>query len=171
MKMYSNLVERCFNSCCNDFTSKALSSKEVCYLHLFCTQEHAIWHVLYYRNNVSWIAQTNSSSTRSELEHDLQNKTLVRVLASMSIETCSASLSHVIQRRWTPLTSNFACCPLLSYSFHTTLYNTALTRLIAIHRSLSLLGIECSSYSVTTADAIFKQTNTSFEKGYTDEWH
>lgn len=27
--MYSNLVERCFNSCCNDFTSKALSSKEV----------------------------------------------------------------------------------------------------------------------------------------------
>jgi len=28
LKMYSNLVERCFNSCCNDFTSKALSSKE-----------------------------------------------------------------------------------------------------------------------------------------------
>ena len=27
--MYSNLVERCFNACCNDFTSKALSSKEV----------------------------------------------------------------------------------------------------------------------------------------------
>ena len=29
LKMYSNLVERCFNACCNDFTSKALSSKEV----------------------------------------------------------------------------------------------------------------------------------------------
>lgn len=29
MRMYSNLVERCFTSCCNDFTSKALSSKEV----------------------------------------------------------------------------------------------------------------------------------------------
>jgi len=28
MRMYSNLVERCFTSCCNDFTSKALSSKE-----------------------------------------------------------------------------------------------------------------------------------------------
>ncbi|GBE84899.1 Mitochondrial import inner membrane translocase subunit TIM9 [Sparassis crispa] len=28
LRMYSNLVERCFNSCCNDFTSKALSSKE-----------------------------------------------------------------------------------------------------------------------------------------------
>jgi len=28
MRMYSNLVERCFMSCCNDFTSKALSSKE-----------------------------------------------------------------------------------------------------------------------------------------------
>ncbi|KAF9520346.1 hypothetical protein BS47DRAFT_1335970 [Hydnum rufescens UP504] len=28
MKLYSGLVERCFNSCCNDFTSKALSSKE-----------------------------------------------------------------------------------------------------------------------------------------------
>ncbi|KAI0657370.1 mitochondrial import inner membrane translocase subunit TIM9 [Cubamyces menziesii] len=28
MRMYSSLVERCFNSCCNDFTSKALSSKE-----------------------------------------------------------------------------------------------------------------------------------------------
>jgi hypothetical protein len=32
MKLYSGLVERCFTSCCNDFTSKALSSKEVCLL-------------------------------------------------------------------------------------------------------------------------------------------
>lgn len=31
LRMYSNLVEKCFNSCCNDFTSKALSSKEVRY--------------------------------------------------------------------------------------------------------------------------------------------
>lgn len=29
MSLYQNLVERCFNSCCNDFTSKAVSSKEV----------------------------------------------------------------------------------------------------------------------------------------------
>lgn len=29
MKLYSGLVERCFTSCCNDFTSKSLSSKEV----------------------------------------------------------------------------------------------------------------------------------------------
>lgn len=29
MNMYTSLVERCFTSCCNDFTSKALSSKEV----------------------------------------------------------------------------------------------------------------------------------------------
>ncbi|CEQ40026.1 SPOSA6832_01605 [Sporobolomyces salmonicolor] len=29
MQLYQNLVERCFTSCCNDFTSKALSSKEV----------------------------------------------------------------------------------------------------------------------------------------------
>ena len=29
MNLYTNLVERCFNTCCNDFTSKALSSKEV----------------------------------------------------------------------------------------------------------------------------------------------
>ena len=35
MRMYSNLVERCFMSCCNDFTSKALSSKEVGVFHLF----------------------------------------------------------------------------------------------------------------------------------------
>jgi len=28
LRMYSNLVDRCFNTCCNDFTSKALSSKE-----------------------------------------------------------------------------------------------------------------------------------------------
>jgi len=28
MKLYSGLVERCFNSCVNDFTSKALSGKE-----------------------------------------------------------------------------------------------------------------------------------------------
>lgn len=29
MRLYTGLVERCFESCCNDFTSKALSSKEV----------------------------------------------------------------------------------------------------------------------------------------------
>lgn len=29
MSLYQNLVERCFNTCCNDFTSKALSTKEV----------------------------------------------------------------------------------------------------------------------------------------------
>ena len=29
LRMYSGLVERCFQTCCNDFTSKALSSKEV----------------------------------------------------------------------------------------------------------------------------------------------
>ena len=29
MSLYQNLVERCFTTCCNDFTSKALSSKEV----------------------------------------------------------------------------------------------------------------------------------------------
>ncbi|KAF8322089.1 hypothetical protein DL93DRAFT_2071847 [Clavulina sp. PMI_390] len=28
MRLYSGLVERCFTTCCNDFTSKALSSKE-----------------------------------------------------------------------------------------------------------------------------------------------
>ncbi|KAH8825276.1 Tim10/DDP family zinc finger protein [Flagelloscypha sp. PMI_526] len=28
LKLYANMVERCFMTCCNDFTSKALSSKE-----------------------------------------------------------------------------------------------------------------------------------------------
>ncbi|KAF9267459.1 hypothetical protein L218DRAFT_978035 [Marasmius fiardii PR-910] len=28
LRLYANIVERCFTSCCNDFTSKALSSKE-----------------------------------------------------------------------------------------------------------------------------------------------
>ncbi|CAH7686123.1 Tim10/DDP family zinc finger protein [Phakopsora pachyrhizi] len=28
LKLYSSLVERCFSSCCNDFTSRSLSSKE-----------------------------------------------------------------------------------------------------------------------------------------------
>ncbi|RUS27099.1 mitochondrial import inner membrane translocase subunit TIM9 [Jimgerdemannia flammicorona] len=28
MKMYQNLVERCFNDCVNDFTSKTITSKE-----------------------------------------------------------------------------------------------------------------------------------------------
>ncbi|BGP18358.1 protein transporter tim9 [Rhodosporidiobolus nylandii] len=32
MALYQNLVERCFNNCCNDFTSKALSSKEARFL-------------------------------------------------------------------------------------------------------------------------------------------
>lgn len=30
LKMYANIVEKCFTTCCNDFTSKALSNKEVC---------------------------------------------------------------------------------------------------------------------------------------------
>ena len=29
LQTYSKIVERCFTSCCNDFTSKTLSSKEV----------------------------------------------------------------------------------------------------------------------------------------------
>ncbi len=29
LKLYTGLVERCFESCCNDFTSKSLSTKEV----------------------------------------------------------------------------------------------------------------------------------------------
>lgn len=29
MQLYSNLVDRCFNDCINDFTSKAVSGKEV----------------------------------------------------------------------------------------------------------------------------------------------
>ncbi|MBW0462307.1 hypothetical protein O181_002022 [Austropuccinia psidii MF-1] len=28
LRLYSSLVERCFTSCCQDFTSRALSSKE-----------------------------------------------------------------------------------------------------------------------------------------------
>ncbi|KAF8914971.1 Tim10/DDP family zinc finger protein [Mucidula mucida] len=28
LKMYANITEKCFTTCCNDFTSKALSSKE-----------------------------------------------------------------------------------------------------------------------------------------------
>ncbi|KDN53158.1 putative TIM9-translocase of the mitochondrial inner membrane [Tilletiaria anomala UBC 951] len=28
MQLYTNLVERCFNNCCNDFTSRALTTKE-----------------------------------------------------------------------------------------------------------------------------------------------
>ncbi|KAH8104511.1 mitochondrial import inner membrane translocase subunit TIM9 [Cristinia sonorae] len=28
LRMYSNLVDRCFNACCNDFTTKALTNKE-----------------------------------------------------------------------------------------------------------------------------------------------
>ncbi|RXW24417.1 hypothetical protein EST38_g1416 [Candolleomyces aberdarensis] len=28
LRLYSNIVDKCFNTCCNDFTSKALSSKE-----------------------------------------------------------------------------------------------------------------------------------------------
>ncbi len=32
MRFYSNLVDRCFNDCINDFTSKTLTSKEVRYI-------------------------------------------------------------------------------------------------------------------------------------------
>ncbi|KJA16480.1 hypothetical protein HYPSUDRAFT_71323 [Hypholoma sublateritium FD-334 SS-4] len=38
LRMYSNLVEKCFNTCVNDFTSKALSSKEeTCIMN--CTEK------------------------------------------------------------------------------------------------------------------------------------
>merc|ERR1712137_1466911 len=38
LKLYSSLVERCFVSCCNDFTSRALSTKEeTCVNH--CTDK------------------------------------------------------------------------------------------------------------------------------------
>ncbi|KAF8195445.1 Tim10/DDP family zinc finger protein [Pholiota molesta] len=38
LRMYSNIVEKCFNTCVNDFTSKALSSKEdTCILN--CTEK------------------------------------------------------------------------------------------------------------------------------------
>lgn len=30
MRLYSGLVEKCFNACAQDFTSKALSGNEVC---------------------------------------------------------------------------------------------------------------------------------------------
>jgi hypothetical protein len=53
MRMYSNLVERCFTTCANDFTSKALSSKEVRVRKL---------------NNV-WVDLLNSST--GELCHEL----------------------------------------------------------------------------------------------------
>jgi len=37
-RLFSGLVERCFNTCCNDFTSKALGSKEEqCVLN--CTEK------------------------------------------------------------------------------------------------------------------------------------
>ena len=42
MSLYQGLVERCFSSCCNDFTSKALSSKEVRpFVLLFCDSSFA----------------------------------------------------------------------------------------------------------------------------------
>jgi len=36
MRLYSGLVERCFNACTNDFTSKALTANEVGLL-IFCS--------------------------------------------------------------------------------------------------------------------------------------
>ncbi|TDL17882.1 mitochondrial import inner membrane translocase subunit TIM9 [Rickenella mellea] len=38
MRLYSSLVERCFQSCCNDFTSKSLkSTEETCVMN--CTDK------------------------------------------------------------------------------------------------------------------------------------
>ncbi len=44
LKLYTGLVERCFESCCNDFTSKALSSKEV--RTSFFERRNGAWIVL-----------------------------------------------------------------------------------------------------------------------------
>lgn len=39
MRLYSGLVERCFNACAQDFTSKALTTNEVCpfFFFLYCS--------------------------------------------------------------------------------------------------------------------------------------
>jgi hypothetical protein len=73
LKLYATLVEKCFNSCCNDFTSKALSSKEACFALVL------VWPYLFYdRTNALPIALKSSLSIPNGLEHVLQRLTQVR---------------------------------------------------------------------------------------------
>lgn len=43
LRMYANLAEKCFNTCCNDFTSKALTSKEASFWELFSLRKCYFW--------------------------------------------------------------------------------------------------------------------------------
>lgn len=42
LRLYSNLVQRCFDDCANDFTTKAITGKEVKYC--FRSQDMAAYH-------------------------------------------------------------------------------------------------------------------------------
>lgn len=59
MALYQNLVERCFNNCCNDFTSKALSSKEASQTRLL-RSVLALNPRLLHRSTASTLAPTSS---------------------------------------------------------------------------------------------------------------
>lgn len=74
LKLYGTLVEKCFNSCCNDFTSKALSSKEVCFCSLVLIQAYLRDD----RINALQIAQKSSLSIPNVLVHVSQILTQVR---------------------------------------------------------------------------------------------
>jgi len=45
MRVYTGLVDRCFNACVNDFTSKTLMSKEVRYARLWLSKgiQLSVW--------------------------------------------------------------------------------------------------------------------------------
>ncbi|CAG8526931.1 4116_t:CDS:2 [Paraglomus occultum] len=60
MRFYSGLVERCFNDCVNDFTSKVLNSKE------------SLWNDNIdpiYRRRVFFAALKSSSNITNELDN------------------------------------------------------------------------------------------------------
>ncbi|POW07710.1 hypothetical protein PSTT_08122, partial [Puccinia striiformis] len=54
LKLYSSLVERCFTSCCQDFTSRALSSKEVSAVELrLLSHQNTVNHSISFSDSVT----------------------------------------------------------------------------------------------------------------------
>lgn len=86
LKLYTGLVERCFESCCNDFTSKTLSTKEVSWPRCRLSRtlltaavrnkltDHRPPLTATYRTPAYPTASRNSSSTRSASVHDSEKK-------------------------------------------------------------------------------------------------
>jgi hypothetical protein len=103
MKLYSGLVERCFNSCVNDFTSKTLTGKEVRHSPSLLLSPCPLLNDRHPRTPASCTARTSSLSTLSASARGSQSTSASHCSPFLSLHFidmsfCSFSLS-IARRR------------------------------------------------------------------------